>query len=120
HFDDGEEGRYGGLPTSPESLLVLTSNEDLLSFAIDDITAGAPPFGVSSSSRLESIGGFVKLAVRPVIDHEFSLDLIHNESVEDNVRRGVGEEILNYSGAIYEIYDLLRTERSVSSAQLAG
>ena len=120
HYEGGEAGRYSGLPSAPESLLVLTNNQDLLSFPIDSVTAGTPPFGVTSSTRNESLGGFLKLAWRPSIDHEVSLDLLYNESVADNVRRGIGEEINNYAGSVYEVYDLLRTERSVSSAQLAG
>ncbi|MCC5022024.1 MAG: hypothetical protein J6386_04100 [Candidatus Synoicihabitans palmerolidicus] len=32
----------------------------------------------------------------------------------------MGEEALNDAGAIYEVYELLKTERLISSAQLAG
>ncbi len=120
HYDDGEIGRYAGTPDSIVLRYLLTSDKDLLSFDPADAPAGTPVFGVTSSTITESQGGLVKLAVRPSIDHEFSLDLIYNESSDDTVKRGLGEEVFNYGGAIYEIYDLLRTERSVASAQLAG
>lgn len=119
-YSNGEAGRYAGTPDNVVPKLVFTQDENLLNFDLADVPAGTPTFGVTSGTMIESLGGLVKLAVRPTIDHEVSLDLIYNESIEDHVRRGLGEEQINYSDAIYEVYDLLRTERSVSSAQLAG
>ncbi len=119
-YSEGEEGRFSGTPDDPLVDLIYTANEDLLSYDRASVPADTPAFGVTSGTLSDSLGGLLKLAVRPSIDHEVSLDLIYNESTDDTVRRGVGEEIANYEGAIYEVYDLLRTERSVSSAQLAG
>jgi TonB-dependent receptor len=119
-YSEGVTGRYSGTASNPETNLIFTADESQLSFGRDDLEVAAPAFGVTSGTISESWGGLVKLAVRPSIDHEISLDLIYNESSDDTVRRGVGEEIINYEGAIYEVYDLLFTERSVSSAQLAG
>lgn len=116
----GEAGRYSGTPDAPQADLIYTTNEDLLSFDRESVPADTPDFGVTLGTLSDSMGGLIKLAARPSIDHEFSLDLIYNESTDDTVRRGVGEEIFNYEGAIYEVYDLIRTERTVSSAQLAG
>ncbi|MCF3651862.1 TonB-dependent receptor [Synoicihabitans lomoniglobus] len=120
HYDGGEIGRYTGTAANANASLLFSDNPDTLSFDPADAPSGTPQFGLSSSTLTESTGGLVKLAIRPSIDHEVSLDLIYNETVDDGVRRGVGEEVRNYGGAIYEVYELLRTERSVSSAQLAG
>lgn len=119
-YDGGEAGRFSGTPDAPQANLIFTTNEDFLSFDRDSVPADTPAFGVSGGTISDSMGGLIKLAARPSIDHEVSLDLIYNESTDDMVRRGVGEEIANYEGAIYEVYDMLRTERTVSSAQLAG
>ncbi|GAB5559621.1 MAG: TonB-dependent receptor [Synoicihabitans sp.] len=119
-YEGGEAGRFSGTPDSLQTNLIFTPDENALSFNRADVPASTPAFGVSSGTISESQGGLLKLAVRPTSAHEFSLDLIYNEGVDDTIRRGVGEEIANYEGAIYEVYDLLRTERSVSSAQLTG
>ncbi len=120
HFTDGVEGRFTGTAAQPVPKLLFSSDADLLSTDIANAPLSTPPFGVTASTRTESTGGFLKFAVRPTIDHEVSLDLIYNTTTDDAARRGVGEEAGNYAGEIYEVYDLLRTERSVSSAQLAG
>jgi len=119
-YNGGWAGRFSGTPDAPEIDLIYTPDDSLLSFDRDNVPADTPAFGVTSGTLSESLGGLIKLAMRPSIDHEVSLDLIYNEGVDDNVRRGVGEERFNYEGAIYEVYDLLRTERTVGSAQLAG
>jgi TonB-dependent receptor len=120
HYSGGEEGRFAGTASQPVAKLLFSSDSNLLTTDFTRAPDGTPEVGVTSSTRSESTGGFVKLAVRPTINHEVSLDLIHNENTGDSVRRGVGEESGNYAGEVYEVYDLLRTERSVSSAQLAG
>ncbi|MBT5902769.1 MAG: TonB-dependent receptor, partial [Opitutaceae bacterium] len=119
-YSGGEAGRFGGTAENPEINLLFTPHENQLSFSRADVPVDTPSFGVSSGTMSESQGGLANLAFRPSIDHEFSLNLIYNEGVDDTVRRGVGEEVINYEGAVYEVYDLLRTERSVGSAQLAG
>jgi len=120
HYTGGAAGRYSGTADQPSPNLVFSANPDVLSTDMRNAPEGTPSFGVTSSTRTESAAGFLKFAIRPTIDHEMSLDLIHNVTTDDTVRRGVGEEAGNYAGEIYEVYDLLRTERSVQSAQLAG
>lgn len=115
-YEGGEAGRFSGTPDSLQTNLIYTPDERRLSFNRAEVPADTPSFGVSSGTISDSQGGLLKLAVRPKVDHEVSLDLIYNEGTDDTVRRGIGEEIANYEGAIYEVYDLLRTERSVSSA----
>lgn len=119
HDEGGEANRFVGLPNAPQNRLVLTADRTLLSF--DPATAVvAPPFGVTSSTQSERRGGFSKLALRTSVDHEFTLDLLYNETTDSSIRRGVGEEANNYVGNVFEVYDLLHTERSVGSAQVGG
>lgn len=119
HDENAEANRFLGTPDAPQSRLLLTNDRGLLSF--DPASAvTAPRFGVTSSTQTETQGGFAKLALRPSIDHEFSLDLLYNETTDDLIRRGVGEEAMNYVGSVFEVYDMLYTERSVGSAQLRG
>lgn len=120
HSTDGEANRYTGVVSAPQRNLVLSSDPSQLTFDTTTLAAGTPPLGVTSSTVSENVGAFAKLAVRPVIDHEFSLDVFFNRTVDDNVRRGVGEEQQNYVGSVFEVYDILYTERTVGSAQLAG
>ncbi len=119
HYEGGEANRFVGNPDAPQSRLLLSRDRGLLSF--DPATAvTAPPFGVSASTETETRGAFGKIALRPSLNHEVSLDLFYNRTDDINVRRGVGEEANNYVGSIFEVYDILSTERSVGSAQLAG
>lgn len=120
HSESGEANRFIGTASAPQPRILLTSDASLLSFGRQALVAGTPPLGVTSSTFSESLGLFTKLALRPSIDHEVSLDLFVNESTDDTVRRGVGEEANNYTGSVFEVYDLLYTERSVESFQLAG
>lgn len=120
HDESAEANRFIGTASAPQPRLLLTRDRSLLSFAPSSAPTTTPPFGVTSSSEVETLGGFVKLSVRPVSNHEASLDLFYNESTDNAVRRGVGEEAINYIGSIFEVYDLLYTERTVSSAQLSG
>jgi len=116
----GEANRYLGTASAPQPRILLTANQELLTFDARDLASGIPPLGITSSTFSETLGIFAKLAARPSIDHEISLDVFHNESTDDTVRRGVGEEANNYSGSVFEVYDLLYTERTVDSFQLAG
>lgn len=119
HDDAAEANRFLGTPDAPQGRLLLTRDSALLSFDPAGATT-APPFGVTASSHSDLRGGFAKLAVRPSIDHEFSLDLLFNETLESTIRRGVGEEAMNYVGSVFEVHDILHTERSVGSALLRG
>ncbi|MFO1446811.1 MAG: TonB-dependent receptor [Opitutaceae bacterium] len=118
--DGGEANRFLGTASAPQPRILLTGDTRLLSFDSRTLASGIPPLGVTSSTFSESVGVFAKLAVRPALDHEISLDVFRSESTDDTVRRGVGEEANNYTGSVFEVYDLLYTERVVESLQLAG
>lgn len=120
HFTDGEKNRFEGIVGAPQVKLALTSDRAGLTYKDAALPAGAPPLGVTSSARSVTWGAFAKLAFRPTTQHEFSLDLFHNQSADDRVQRGVGEQQRDYPGNVYEVYDLLYTERGISSVQLAG
>jgi TonB-dependent receptor len=120
HFTDGEKNRFEGIVTAPQTKLALTSDRADLTIPNVPLPPGTPPLGVTSSAHSVSWGAFVKLAFRPVREHELGLDLFHNQSADDVVRRGVGEQQRDYPGNFYEVYDLLYTERGVSSVQFAG
>ncbi|HEX2101362.1 MAG TPA: TonB-dependent receptor [Candidatus Synoicihabitans sp.] len=120
HRAGGEANRFIGSAGSVQNRLILSADPTLLSFDPAQAPAGTPPFGVTSSTQIDSRGFFAKMALRPMLDHEFALDLFFNETRDDTVRRGVGEEANNYSGSIFEVHDLLYTERSVGSTQLSG
>ncbi|PAW67861.1 MAG: hypothetical protein B9S34_04110 [Opitutia bacterium Tous-C1TDCM] len=119
HSTGGEANRFLGTPDAPQARLLLSRDRSQLSF--DPATArSAPAFGVTASTESESRGGFAKLALRTSPQHEASLDLFFTRGTDSEVRRGVGEEAINYVGSVFEVYDVLRTERMVGSAQLAG
>ncbi|MES2693754.1 MAG: TonB-dependent receptor [Verrucomicrobiota bacterium] len=120
HYTGGEKNRFEGIVSAPQTKLALTPDRTVLTFKNAPQPAGAPALGVTSTTDTVSWGAFVKLAYRPVAAHELSLDLFHNQSADDLVQRGVGEQQRDYPGNFYEVYDLLYTERGVSSAQLAG
>lgn len=84
------------------------------------VPGGPPAFGVTNTSHSVSWGAYVQTAWQPSTNHELVLNLFHNQSAEDNVRRGVGESTANDSGQFRESYDLLYTERGIGSAQLGG
>lgn len=120
HATGGEANRFIGTADAIQPRLLLTADPERLSFDPAAAPARTPPFGVTRSTVTDSLGLFAKLALRPVIDHEVALDLFYTETTDDTVRRGVGEEANNYSGSVFEVYDLLRTDRTVGSAQLGG
>ncbi len=120
HSTDGEANRYLGTPNEVQGRLVLTSDPSVLSYNGASVASTTPPLGVTRSSHYETYGAFAKLALRPVEDHELTFDFFLTHNVDDTLRRGVGEEQQNYSGAVYEVYDLLYTERNVQSALLSG
>ena len=119
HFTGGDKNRFEGTVNSPQTKLALSPDRSALTFS-DALPDGAPPLGVTSSVQSVTWGAFAKLAFKPSAQHEFSLDLFHNQSADDVVQRGVGEQQRDYAGNFYEVYDLLYTERGVSSVQFAG
>lgn len=121
HQEGGEKNRYNGVANAVQPKLLLTPDRSLMAYAAaPSLPAFTPPLGVTESSRKSSWSAFTKLAFRPSLAHEVTLDLLRTQSGDDQVQRGVGEQSFDYPGNIDEVYSLLYTERSVSSAQLAG
>ncbi len=121
HYEGGEKNRYNGVAGAVQPKLLLTPDRSELTFSrAATLPAIAPPLGVTSSTKSAGWGGFTKLAIRPSLDHEISLDLFRTQSAEDRVQRGVGEQAFDYAGNIDEVYALLFTQRSITSAQIAG
>lgn len=119
-YTGGEKNRFEGIVSAPQVKLALTPDAAGLTMGKVTPPAGTPPLGVTNSLQTVSWGAFTKLAFRPSTDHELSLDFFHNQAADDLVQRGVGEQQRDYPGNFYEVYDLLYTERSVSSLQFAG
>jgi TonB-dependent receptor len=121
HYENAEKNRYSGIVGAVQPKLLLTSDRAQLSYGkAASFPSFTPPLGVTSSSRLVSWGAFSKLALRPSLNHEVTLDLFHTQSADDRVQRGVGEQAFDYAGAVDEVYSILYTQRSIASAQLAG
>lgn len=119
-YTGGEKNRFEGIVTAPQVKLALTPEPKGLTFDASTRPAATPALGVTNSQESVSWGAFAKLALRLAANHEISLDLFHNQSADDVVQRGVGEQQRDYPGNFYEVYDLQYTERGVSSIQLAG
>ena len=121
NYEGGEKNRYSGVVNAVQPKLLLTPDRSQLGYgAAGALPANMPPLGVTSSTKSVAWGAFTKLALRPSLDHEVTLDLFHTQSADDRVQRGVGEQSFDYPGNIDEVYSLLYTERAISSAQLAG
>jgi hypothetical protein len=119
-YTGGEKNRFEGIVSAPQVKLALTPETKGFSFPAATRPAGMPALGVTNSQQSVAWGAFAKLAVRLAANHEVSLDLFHNQSADDVVQRGVGEQQRDYPGNFYEVYDLQYTQRGVSSVQLAG
>lgn len=119
-YTGGTKNRYYGTIDDALPKLLLTPDRSATTIPDGDLPAGTPPFGVTSSTRSVAWGAFTNFALRPALDHELRLDLFHNQSADDKVQRGVGEQAFDYARAIDEVYDILYTERSIDSAQLSG
>ncbi|MGH8019415.1 MAG: TonB-dependent receptor domain-containing protein [Opitutaceae bacterium] len=131
YYENGYAARYaqGGVdPDSPafiDGLLVYSPDLEDLGFknayeANPEIPDGVPRFGVTSSSQNVDWSGYAQLAYRPSLNHEVALRFIRSQSAGDAIKRGVGESARSDAGRLYQIYDLLYTERSVNSLQLEG
>jgi hypothetical protein len=132
HYTGGITGRYlqGSVdPRSPRFVdisRVFTTNLEEYNFkdfyrANPEVPGGPPAFGVTQSSQNVDWGAYLQLAWRPSLNHEVTSTFFHNQSAQDQVKRGVGEAVRSDSGGEFrESYDLLYTERAVTSAQLAG
>lgn len=120
HTTGGEQNRFEGIVSAPQARLTLTPDRSNLSFGTAALPTGTPALGVTKSTDRSTWNTFTKLAYRPSADHELSVDLLHTRTADDVVQRGVGEQQRDYPGNLYEVYDLLYTERAVSSLQLTG
>ncbi len=132
HYSDGISSRYSQGSNNAESdafvdvARVFTPDVSEYNFAelyelYPDVPGGPPAFGVTRSAASVDWGAYAQIAWRPRLDHEFTLTAFHNQSAEDQVKRGIGEATRSDSGGEFrENYDLLYTERGVTSFQLAG
>ena len=131
HYIGGVSGRYGQGATdinSPNFVNVnqiLTSDLDQLSYrsayeSNPDVPGGAPAFGVTTTNQVVNWGAYAQVAYRFSANHETTLRYFLNQSADDQVKRGVGESTRSDAGRLFEAYDLLYTERSISSLQLSG
>lgn len=132
HYSEGITSRYaqGSInPASPSFVdisRVFTTDISAYNFAaayrrLPEVPGGKPAFGVTQSAESVDWGSYLQLSWRPRYNHEFVATFFHNQSAEDRVQRGVGEAVRSDSGGEFrENYDLLYTERGVSSLQLAG
>jgi TonB-dependent receptor len=132
HYDGGITARYSQGSVDPRNARfvdlarVFTTNVGEYNFAPlyranPVVPGGTPAFGVTRSSENVDWGAYLQLAWRPALNHEVSATLFHNQSAQDQVRRGLGEATRSDSGGEFrENYDLLYTERGINSAQLTG
>jgi len=132
HFDDGITGRYVQGSVDPQSSRfvevsrVFTPSLEAYKFAAlyaanPVVPGGAPAFGVTRSSENVDWGAYLQLAWRPTLNQELTATVFHNQSAQDQVKRGIGEATRSDSGGEFrENYDLLYTERAVRSLQVAG
>ncbi len=132
HYDGGTTGRYsqGSVdPANPRFVdlsRVFTPNVAEYKFAPlyasnPDVPGGPPAFGVTRSVQNIDWGAYAQMAWQPSLNHEIRATVFHNQSAQDQVKRGVGEAVRSDSGGEFrESYDLLYTERGITSVQLAG
>jgi TonB-dependent receptor len=132
HYTGGITGRYSQGSVDPRNARfvdvsrVFTTDVSEYNFAplyrASPVVPGGPPaFGVTRTSENVDWGAYLQLAWRPSLNHEATATFFHNQSAQDQVRRGVGEASRSDSGGEFrENYDLLYTERGVGSVQLAG
>lgn len=131
HFADGYGGRFGLGSFDPESpsfvdrRLVYSPNLADTTYGPSyeenpNVPGGVPAFGVTQTADNVDWGTFVQLAYKPSSNHEVSLHFLRNQSATDRIKRGVGEATRSDAGRMFEVYDMLYTERSVDSVQLAG
>ncbi|MBE2214496.1 MAG: TonB-dependent receptor [Opitutaceae bacterium] len=131
HYTDGIQGKYAQGGTDPEAASFVNTNllytpqiEDL-SFAPDyaaypDVPGGEPAFGVTQTSDDVMWNLYGQIAYKPSLNHEVALRYMQSQSATDTVRRGVGESARSEAGRLFQVYDMLYTERGLQSYQLSG
>ncbi len=131
NFTGGHAGRYsqGTIDPSGEGFvtgqLVYSPDVSELGFAADleanpDVPGGVPSLGVTQSSFTVDWSTYAQVAFRPSLNHEVALRYMRNQSANDTIKRGIGESTRSDAGRLYQIFDMLYTERSVESLQLSG
>lgn len=132
HYTGGITSRYAQGSTDPDSPAfvdigrLLSPNIEEYNFAAAYaanplVPGGDPSFGVTESSQDVDWGAYFQLATKLGLNHEITATFLHNQSASDTVKRGVGESTRSDTGAEFrENYDLLYTERGITSLQLAG
>jgi hypothetical protein len=132
HVSDAVTARYSQGSVDPQSprfvevSRIFTTDASAYNFADlyranPTVPGGTPAFGVTRSAETVDWGAYLQLAWRPSANHEVTSTFFHNQSAHDQVKRGIGEAVRSDSGGEFrENYDLLYTERGVSSLQFAG
>jgi hypothetical protein len=130
HYSGGAAGRYGLGSNDPADpgfvdLTLVFDQLPRLSYATAYLDNPNHPdgdlrFGVTKSAQNVGWGVFAQVAYKWASSHEMALRLFHNQTAEDEIKRGVGESTRSDAGRIYERYNLLYTERAVASLQLDG
>ncbi len=132
HYEGGTSARYSQGDIDPAAdnfvapLRIYSTDLDRFTFTPNlDPDAGNLPFradnfGVKETNHFVNWGLFGQLAYKPSSNHEYSLRLLHNQSADDVVRIGGGENQRSEGGRYFEAYDMLYTERGVSSIQFEG
>jgi len=131
HFSEGTQGKYSQGATDPESPAFVSAGvlytpvlEDL-SFASEyeanpDVPGGKPAFGVTQTSGEVLWNLYGQLAYKPFLNHEVTLRYMQSQAATDTIKRGVGEATRSDGGRLFEVYDMLYTERGLQSLQLSG
>ena len=131
HYEDGIEARWQTPDAFKDTAQVYTTDPDVLSRlrwyreywgVLDDPYNGDVPFGVTESVQSVNWGAFAKLAFLTGKNHELSLTFFHNQSAEEEIKRGVGDGFnSSLSGEnLFEAVSVLYTERGMTSGQLQG
>lgn len=133
HYEDGVVARYSeGRRSDYESpdfvdvSRVFTPDTSVYNFSSFIENGSVPPggdpgFGVTRSAFSVDWGGLAQVAYAPSTAHEVTARFFFNQSASDVVKRGVGEAVRSDSGGEFrENFDILYTERSISSSQLEG
>lgn len=132
HFENGALGRFNRGSSDPDSerfvQVLRLYSPDLGNFSFQDriesnpeiLPFGTDNFGVAETSWSVNWGVFGQLAYKPNSFHEYSLRLLHNQSGDDTIRIGGGENQRSEGGRYFEAYDFLYTERGISSLQFEG
>ncbi|MGB0371053.1 MAG: TonB-dependent receptor domain-containing protein [Opitutales bacterium] len=129
-YDDGSVNRFNTADTAGTDVeynRIYSTDLSLYSDSfvegvenLADSELGPQKLGSTKSTQSVAWGAFTKLAFRPSANHKMSVDIFHNQSADDTVQRGIGEDPNDATGDLNVVYDLLYTERSLSAIQFAS